>query len=88
MKFWDIHTKAEKEYFEKLVKEYNASQDKVKIEYNTFNNLETVLPHLQTMKDLIFSWHAPYKTQMASSDVGNLGTRKAAMQVVGTWAIA
>jgi multiple sugar transport system substrate-binding protein len=31
---------------------------------------------------------APSKTQMGSSDIGNIGTGKAAMQVVGTWAIA
>jgi multiple sugar transport system substrate-binding protein len=47
LKFWDLHDKMEKDYFAKLVKEYNASQDKVKIEYKVFNKsdyMTTTLP--------------------------------------------
>ncbi|RTR29179.1 sugar ABC transporter substrate-binding protein [Robertmurraya yapensis] len=38
LKFWDMHTDAEKAFFEDLVKEYNAANEgKVKIEYTAFN---------------------------------------------------
>lgn len=38
LKFWDMHTDAEKAFFEDLVKEYNATNEsKVKIEYTAFN---------------------------------------------------
>lgn len=37
LSLWDFHTEAEKKFFEDLVKEYNAKQNKVKIEYKAFN---------------------------------------------------
>jgi multiple sugar transport system substrate-binding protein len=37
LSLWDFHTEAEKKFFQDLVKDYNASQDKVKIEYSAFN---------------------------------------------------
>lgn len=37
LSFWDFHTDAEQTFFENLVKEYNASQDRVEIVYSTSN---------------------------------------------------
>lgn len=35
--FWDMHTNAEEEFFRGLVEEYNEMQDRVEIEYSTYN---------------------------------------------------
>ncbi|MBU5671503.1 ABC transporter substrate-binding protein [Paenibacillus brevis] len=40
LQFWDMHTEAEQKYFEDLVKEYNAAQDRVQIEYSTYNQAD------------------------------------------------
>ncbi|WP_261133466.1 ABC transporter substrate-binding protein [Bacillus sp. Marseille-Q3570] len=37
LSFWDFHSDSQKDFFEKLVKDYNASQDRVKIEFKSFN---------------------------------------------------
>lgn len=35
LQFWDFHTEAEQEFFERMVAEYNAIQDRVEIVYST-----------------------------------------------------
>lgn len=40
LQFWDMHTEAEQKFFEDLVKEYNAAQDRVQIEYSTYNQAD------------------------------------------------
>ncbi|WLD93844.1 sugar ABC transporter substrate-binding protein [Alkalihalobacillus sp. AL-G] len=37
LSFWDFHSESQKDFFADLVKEYNASQDNVKIEFKSFN---------------------------------------------------
>jgi multiple sugar transport system substrate-binding protein len=46
--FWDFHSNEEQVFFEGLVKEYNSSQDKVEIEYSTFNQGEYTTTKLPT----------------------------------------
>lgn len=48
LSFWDFHTDAEKEFFQQLVNEYNASQDKVVIETSFFNQGDYTTTKLPT----------------------------------------
>lgn len=48
LKFWDFHTEAEQQFFEDLVAEYNASQDRVVIEYSTSNQQDYTTTKLPT----------------------------------------
>ena len=38
--FWDFHTGTEAEVIENMIDEYNASQDKVKVEYSSVNQTD------------------------------------------------
>ncbi|SHE39302.1 carbohydrate ABC transporter substrate-binding protein, CUT1 family [Seinonella peptonophila] len=46
--FWDMHAQKEQEFFKKLVDQYNKSQEKVFIEYSTFNQVDYTTAKLPT----------------------------------------
>lgn len=48
LKFYDFHTEAEEKFFRGLVDEYNKIQDKVEIEYSTFNQGDYTTTKLPT----------------------------------------
>lgn len=48
LQFWDFHTEAEEEFFRKMVDEYNKSQDRVVIEYSTYNQTDYTTTKLPT----------------------------------------
>jgi multiple sugar transport system substrate-binding protein len=46
--FWDFHTAAEEAFFKGLTEEYNGMQDKVQIEYSTYNQGDYTTTKLPT----------------------------------------